>query len=142
MRKRCKYVLGSAAAASGRGDAGVRRGRLRRQRRTSSSTERQQTTGSGQSLERSEKARGEGKLNLIEWPYYSDPSFAKKFEKQTGCTIQRKDGASSSNEMVSLMRAGGGGGGGSGISFGLRRREPAPDQGRRRPAGQRQLIPD
>ena len=55
--------------------------------------------------------QGEGALNLIEWPYYSDPSFANKFEKQTGCKIHRKD-AGSSNEMVALMRAGGGGGGG------------------------------
>jgi putative spermidine/putrescine transport system substrate-binding protein len=55
--------------------------------------------------------KGEGALNLIEWPYYSDPSFAKKFESQTGCTIHRKD-AGSSNQMVALMRAGGGGGGG------------------------------
>src|SRR5947209_7566736 len=55
--------------------------------------------------------KGEGALNLIEWPAYSDPSFAKPFEKQTGCTIHRKD-AGSSNEMVTLMRTGGGGGGG------------------------------
>ncbi|HEY6836397.1 MAG TPA: extracellular solute-binding protein [Gaiellaceae bacterium] len=55
--------------------------------------------------------KGEGKLNLIEWPYYSDPAFANKFTKQTGCVIHRKD-AGSSNEMVSLMRQGGGGGGG------------------------------
>jgi putative spermidine/putrescine transport system substrate-binding protein len=55
--------------------------------------------------------KGEGKLNLIEWPFYSDPSFAKKFERQTGCVIHRKD-AGSSNEMVTLMRTGGGGGGG------------------------------
>jgi putative spermidine/putrescine transport system substrate-binding protein len=55
--------------------------------------------------------KGEGALNLIEWPFYSDPSFAKPFEKQTGCKIHRKD-AGSSNQMVALMRAGGGGGGG------------------------------
>jgi len=55
--------------------------------------------------------KGEGALNLIEWPYYSDKSFAAKFEKQTGCKIHRKD-AGSSNQMVALMRAGGGGGGG------------------------------
>ena len=55
--------------------------------------------------------KGEGSLNLIEWSAYSDPSFANKFEKQTGCTIHRKD-AGSSNEMVALMRTGGGGGGG------------------------------
>jgi putative spermidine/putrescine transport system substrate-binding protein len=54
---------------------------------------------------------GEGALNLIEWPFYSDPSFANKFEQQTGCKIHRKD-AGSSNQMVALMRAGGGGGGG------------------------------
>jgi putative spermidine/putrescine transport system substrate-binding protein len=55
--------------------------------------------------------KGEGSLNLIEWPYYSDPAFAKKFTQQTGCVIHRKD-AGSSNQMVALMRAGGGGGGG------------------------------
>ena len=55
--------------------------------------------------------KGEGALNLIEWPFYSDKSFAKKFEQQTGCTIHRKD-AGSSNQMVTLMRGGGGGGGG------------------------------
>ena len=55
--------------------------------------------------------KGEGSLNLIEWSAYSDPSFAKKFEQQTGCTIHRKD-AGTSNEMVALMRSGGGGGGG------------------------------
>src|SRR5256885_5441445 len=53
----------------------------------------------------------EGALNLIEWAAYSDPSFAKPFERQTGCKIHRKD-AGSSNEMVALMRGGGGGGGG------------------------------
>src|SRR2546421_3755971 len=55
--------------------------------------------------------KGEGSLNLIEWPAYSDPSFANKFEKQTGCKIHRKD-AGTSNDMVALMRTGGGGGGG------------------------------
>jgi putative spermidine/putrescine transport system substrate-binding protein len=55
--------------------------------------------------------KGEGSLNLIEWSAYSDPSFAKPFERQTGCVIHRKD-AGTSNEMVALMRTGGGGGGG------------------------------
>jgi len=55
--------------------------------------------------------KGEGSLNLIEWAAYSDPSFAKAFQTQTGCIIHRKD-AGSSNEMVALMRSGGGGGGG------------------------------
>jgi len=66
--------------------------------------------GSGNGLPTS-IGKGEGALNLIEWPAYSDPSFAKKFEQQTGCIIHRKD-AGSSNEMVALMRTGGGGGGG------------------------------
>jgi putative spermidine/putrescine transport system substrate-binding protein len=68
------------------------------------------STSTGPSLPGS-IGKGEGKLNLIEWPYYSDPSFAKKFTQQTGCVIHRKD-AGSSNQMVALMRAGGGGGGG------------------------------
>jgi putative spermidine/putrescine transport system substrate-binding protein len=55
--------------------------------------------------------KGEGALNLIEWPAYSDPSFANKFVRQTGCKIHRKD-AGTSNDMVALMRTGGGGGGG------------------------------
>jgi putative spermidine/putrescine transport system substrate-binding protein len=55
--------------------------------------------------------KGEGALNVIQWVAYTDPSFAKKFEQQTGCKIHRKT-ASSSNEMVALMRTGGGGGGG------------------------------
>ena len=54
---------------------------------------------------------GEGALKVMEWGQYTDPSFAKKFEQQTGCKIHRKD-AGSSNQMVALMRAGGGGGGG------------------------------
>jgi putative spermidine/putrescine transport system substrate-binding protein len=55
--------------------------------------------------------KGEGALNVIEWPAYTDPSFAKPFEASTGCKIHRKD-AGSSNQMVALMRSGGGGGGG------------------------------
>jgi putative spermidine/putrescine transport system substrate-binding protein len=66
--------------------------------------------GNGSSLP-TKIGKGEGALNLIEWPAYSDPSFAKPFEKQTGCIIHRKD-AGTSNEMVALMRTGGGGGGG------------------------------
>jgi len=54
---------------------------------------------------------GEGALSLVEWPAYSDKSFAATFEKQTGCKITRKD-AGSSNEMFNIMHGGGGGGGG------------------------------
>jgi putative spermidine/putrescine transport system substrate-binding protein len=55
--------------------------------------------------------KGEGQLNVIEWPYYTYKSFAKPFEKQTGCIIHRKD-AGTSQEMFALMHANGGGGGG------------------------------
>ena len=55
--------------------------------------------------------KGEGSLNVIEWPYYTDKSFAQPFEQQTGCIIHRKD-AGTSNEMFALMHANGGGGGG------------------------------
>jgi putative spermidine/putrescine transport system substrate-binding protein len=55
--------------------------------------------------------KGEGKLNLIEWPGYAQATWRKPFETQTGCKIQLKD-AGSSNQMVALMRTGGGGGGG------------------------------
>src|SRR6266571_4651571 len=55
--------------------------------------------------------KGEGRLNVIQWPAYTDKSFAKPFEAATGCKIHPHD-AGSSNQMVALMRAGGGGGGG------------------------------
>jgi putative spermidine/putrescine transport system substrate-binding protein len=55
--------------------------------------------------------KGEGRLNVIEWPYYTYKSFAKPFEQQTGCIIHRKD-AGTSQEMFALMHANGGGGGG------------------------------
>jgi putative spermidine/putrescine transport system substrate-binding protein len=54
---------------------------------------------------------GEGALNVVEWDAYTDPSFAKKFERQTGCKIKRKN-AGSSNEMFNVIHGGGGGGGG------------------------------
>jgi len=56
--------------------------------------------------------KGEGRLNLIEWPAYSDPKgFGNKFQKETGCIIHRKD-AGTSSDMFSQMHAHGGGGGG------------------------------
>jgi putative spermidine/putrescine transport system substrate-binding protein len=55
--------------------------------------------------------KGEGSLNVVEWPLYTDKSFAKPFEQRTGCTIHRKD-AGTSNQMFALMHGNGGGGGG------------------------------
>ena len=55
--------------------------------------------------------KGEGTLNVIEWPYYTDKSFARPFEQKTGCMIHRKD-AGTSNQMFALMHGNGGGGGG------------------------------
>lgn len=45
----------------------------------------------------------EGRLLLLQWPGYSDASFADDFERRTGCTIVRRE-ASSSADMVDLMR--------------------------------------
>jgi len=50
----------------------------------------------------------EGKLTMIAWEGYLDPSWVKPFEKQSGCKVQAKY-AGSSDEMVTLMRSGGGG---------------------------------
>jgi putative spermidine/putrescine transport system substrate-binding protein len=52
-------------------------------------------------------AKGEGQLNLIDWPYYADKSIVKPFEAQTGCQVTVKD-ANTSDEMVNLMRQQGG----------------------------------
>jgi putative spermidine/putrescine transport system substrate-binding protein len=70
-----------------------------------------QAGGVGSSLP-TKIGKGEGSLNLIEWPAYSDAkSFGNAFQRQTGCIIHRKD-AGSSQEMFALMHANGGGGGG------------------------------
>ena len=53
-------------------------------------------------------AQGKGALDLLEWPAFSDKSFASAFEQQTGCKIKRRD-VGSSNQMVALMQGGGGG---------------------------------
>jgi putative spermidine/putrescine transport system substrate-binding protein len=51
--------------------------------------------------------KGEGQLNLIAWEGYTEPTWVKPFEKQTGCQVNAKY-AGSSDEMVTLMRQGGG----------------------------------
>ena len=52
-------------------------------------------------------AQGEGQLNLIAWPGYTQKSWVKPFEDQTGCNVTVKYG-NTSDEMVNLMRSGGG----------------------------------
>ncbi|HVN62749.1 MAG TPA: hypothetical protein VMT59_15965, partial [Gaiellaceae bacterium] len=51
---------------------------------------------------------GEGKLTLVAWQGYTEPLWVKPFEQQTGCQVEAKY-ASTSDEMVALMRSGGGG---------------------------------
>jgi putative spermidine/putrescine transport system substrate-binding protein len=51
--------------------------------------------------------KGEGVLNLVAWEGYTDPSWVKPFQRQTGCKVHSKF-AGSSDEMVTLMRQGGG----------------------------------
>jgi len=52
--------------------------------------------------------QAEGQLKLVAWEGYLDKSWVGPFEKQTGCKVQAKY-ATSSDEMVTLMRSGGGG---------------------------------
>jgi spermidine/putrescine-binding protein len=49
----------------------------------------------------------EGELDVIDWLGYTDPSFKKRFQQQTGCTLKVTD-ANSSDEMFAKFRAGGG----------------------------------
>jgi putative spermidine/putrescine transport system substrate-binding protein len=53
-------------------------------------------------------AQGEGKLNLVNWEGYTDPSFVKGFEKQSGCKVNSVF-AGTSDEMFTKFRSGGGG---------------------------------
>ncbi len=50
---------------------------------------------------------GEGALSLIAWGGYTEDSWVKPFEQQTGCKVDVKYG-NTSDEMVNLMRQGGG----------------------------------
>ena len=50
--------------------------------------------------------KGEGALILLQWPGYSDPSFARSFERSTGCTITRTNVVGSSADMARLLRNG------------------------------------
>jgi len=53
-------------------------------------------------------AKGEGRLNIVNWEGYTDPSFVKGFEQQTGCQVHSVF-AGSSDEMFTKFRSGGGG---------------------------------
>jgi putative spermidine/putrescine transport system substrate-binding protein len=53
-------------------------------------------------------AQGEGQLNIVNWEGYTDPSFVKGFEKETGCKVNDTF-AGTSDEMFTKFRSGGGG---------------------------------
>src|ERR671923_834358 len=53
-------------------------------------------------------APGEGKLNIVDWEGYTDPSFVRGFEKETGCKVNDTF-AGTSDEMFTKFRSGGGG---------------------------------
>jgi putative spermidine/putrescine transport system substrate-binding protein len=53
-------------------------------------------------------AKGEGQLNIVAWEGYTDPSWVKTFEKDTGCNVNAVY-AGSSDEMFTKFRSGGGG---------------------------------
>src|SRR4051794_31789395 len=53
-------------------------------------------------------AKGEGKLNIVDWEGYTDPSFVNQFEKETGCKVNDTF-AGTSDEMYTKFRSGGGG---------------------------------
>ena len=53
-------------------------------------------------------AKGEGKLNMVVWEGYADPSFVKGFEQQSGCQVNAVP-AGTSDEMFTKFRSGGGG---------------------------------
>ena len=53
-------------------------------------------------------AKGEGKLNMVVWEGYADPSFVKGFEQQSGCQVNAVP-AGTSDELFTKFRSGGGG---------------------------------
>ncbi|HTN25571.1 MAG TPA: ABC transporter substrate-binding protein, partial [Solirubrobacteraceae bacterium] len=50
----------------------------------------------------------EGRLNIVNWEGYADPSYVKLFEQQTGCKVNSVP-AGTSDEMFTKFRSGGGG---------------------------------
>ena len=55
----------------------------------------------------SEIGEGEGALSLVAWPGYTENSWVKPFEKESGCKVSVTPG-NTSDEMVNLMRQSGG----------------------------------
>jgi len=53
-------------------------------------------------------AKGEGQLNIVAWEGYTDPSWVKAFQQQTGCKVNAVY-AGTSDEMFTKFRSGGGG---------------------------------
>jgi putative spermidine/putrescine transport system substrate-binding protein len=53
-------------------------------------------------------AQGEGELNIVNWEGYTDPSFVKGFEKDSGCKVNDVF-AGTSDEMFTKFRSSGGG---------------------------------
>jgi putative spermidine/putrescine transport system substrate-binding protein len=65
-----------------------------------------QIEGLGSTLDEiKEKARDEGRVNLVIWAGYADKSWANQFAADTGCQVNTKDGASS-DDMIDLMATG------------------------------------
>ncbi|MBI3648146.1 MAG: ABC transporter substrate-binding protein [Actinobacteria bacterium] len=52
-------------------------------------------------------AQGEGALNLIAWPGYTQKAWVRPFEQESGCKVSLKYG-NTSDQMVNLMRQQGG----------------------------------
>jgi putative spermidine/putrescine transport system substrate-binding protein len=64
------------------------------------------SSSSGRNTDMLQKlGKGEGQLNLVEWPGYVEPKWVKPFEQKTGCQVKNKD-AGTSDEMIQLMRTG------------------------------------
>lgn len=53
-------------------------------------------------------SQGEGQLNVVDWEGYTDESFVKGFESETGCKVNSTY-AGSSDEMFTKFQSGGGG---------------------------------
>jgi putative spermidine/putrescine transport system substrate-binding protein len=63
-----------------------------------------QIQGLGSSLEEvQELAKGEGEVNIVQWPQYA--TLVKEFEAASGCKVNTKD-AGTGDDMISLIQSG------------------------------------